>query len=84
MPRPVCVNCRREMRCSKTGRVLEMVSAGRPYQLWSVDEFKCPTCGMRVLAGYGRAPMAEGFDEDRYATMKEYEETEKNVVSIVV
>jgi hypothetical protein len=72
------------MRCSKTGRVLELVSAERPYQLWSGDEWKCPVCEARVIAGYGQAAMVEGFDEDRYAKMKEYEENEKNVVSIVV
>ena len=84
MPRPVCVHCKRELRCSKNGRVLELISAGEPYQLWSGDEFQCPDCGTRVIVGYGREPMAEGFQKDRYAAMKQFENSRQNVVSIIV
>lgn len=84
MPRPVCVTCQREMRCNKNGRILEMISGGEPYQLWSGDEYKCPTCGLAVIARYGSNPIVEAFDWDGYQRYLNYELEHKNVVSIDV
>jgi len=72
------------MRCNKNGRILEMISGGMPYQLWSSDEYKCPSCGVLILVKFGREPIAEHFDEQRYRRHKEYEAQTNNVVSIEV
>lgn len=75
VPSPViCVNCRLPMRCTKNERALEVLCAGDPYQLWSGDQFQCPQCGVSVLTGFGREPLADaGQDPNRYAAMKQFE-----------
>jgi hypothetical protein len=74
------------MRCSKTGRVLELLSpAPAPYQLWSCDEWRCEGCGATVLAGYGRGPMVDrGADPSGYQALRAYEAKVNNVVMIEV
>ena len=83
--RPVCVPCKREMKANKTGRVLEVIvrGEGRPYQLWSADEWKCEGCGATVISGYGRGPMVNAdVDPDGYAKLRAYEVGVDNVVTI--
>jgi len=84
--RPVCVPCKREMACSKTGRVLELLSpAPEPYQLWSCDEWTCAGCGAVVLSGYGRGPMVEAHvDSEGYRKLRAYEAHADNIVAIEV
>jgi len=72
MPDLVCVKCQRKFRIEKngvdaieftpvhkmTGEFLQM----EPYQVHSTDKWKCPGCGIEVLAGFGQNPWAkEGF-----------------------
>ena len=61
MTRPVCVSCCAEMRCHKNSRAVEVQVKGRGYQVWSGDEYQCPSCLVRVVTGWGRQPMAETF-----------------------
>lgn len=85
MPQPVCVKCRREMRCNKNGRVLEIVSGGFPYQLWSGDEYVCPECGAQVITRYGGECIAQHYgsdDPDRYERFLQFEKSRNNVVTI--
>jgi hypothetical protein len=73
------------MRCSKTGRVLELLSpAPEPYQLWSCDEWRCEGCGATVLTGYGRGPMFDTSDPKGYAALRAYEASLNNIVTIEV
>lgn len=41
----ICVNCRKEMKCTKTGRTA--VFCGN--HCYPGDEFTCKSCGMKVL-----------------------------------
>jgi len=84
--RPVCVPCKREMACSKTGRVLELLSpAPDPYELWSCDEWTCAGCGAVVLSGYGRHAMFAALtDGPDYAALRAYEAHVNNIVTIEV
>ena len=84
--RPVCVPCTREMACSKTGRVLELLSlATATYQLWSCDEWLCTGCGAVVLSGYGRGPMVDAHaDSEGYRKLRAYEAHAGNIVTIQV
>ena len=84
--RPVCVPCKQEMRASKTGRVLELLSpAPSPYQLWSADEWVCEGCGATVISGYGRAAMFyANVDPEGYAALRAYEASVNNIVTIEV
>jgi hypothetical protein len=61
----VCVECRVEMRCSKTGdRVQELDDRGGGYKVWSCDRFQCPVCLREVLVNFGRAPIAEHYQPE--------------------
>jgi hypothetical protein len=50
-------------------RGIEVVvrKGGEPYQLWLTDLWKCPACGIEILAGFFGAPLMErgqdGFRE---------------------
>jgi hypothetical protein len=61
MPRIGCSTCQVEYRIREIGvPVLEMAGP-RAYRLWSADEYQCPVCGARALAGYADKPI-ESFD----------------------
>ena len=79
MPRPVCVCCRKEMRCSKNGRAVLTTTDGNPYQLWEGDEYECRECGHRVVVGFGLQPIAEHFEEK----MKPWLERERKASNLV-
>ena len=83
--RPICVPCQREMKANKTGRVLQLVSDGKPYQLWSSDEWRCEELRGDDAAGYGRGPMVSAeIDPVGYERLLRYEDTHTNVVTISV
>ena len=51
----VCVGCGRRLRIKKNGVVAqENVDAnGEAYRVMDFDKYKCPGCGMEILAGHG-------------------------------
>lgn len=73
--RPICVPCQRFFRIKKNDfcfikadRVNGEVQPGNsepekwiPYQVWASDRFECEGCGAVILAGFGRAPIAENY-----------------------
>jgi hypothetical protein len=65
MPRPVCVSCQLEFRCEKNSVAAVLLSGSppAPYQIWDCDMWKCPGCGMKILSGYGRQPLAENWQD---------------------
>lgn len=81
MPKPVCVPCQRFFRPKRNGTgVLENAPkvngapAGttapdqwRPYKLWDADMYECEGCGAQIVVGFGREPMAEHFQTERFA-----------------
>ena len=53
MPKMVCSKCEVELRPSLKGvNVLETQGKTTPYQIWSADEWECPKCGIKVVAGF--------------------------------
>lgn len=44
---------------------LDMADFG-PCQVWDSDLWKCPKCGVEVLAGFGQGPVAEHYDAERF------------------
>ena len=66
--RPVCIPCRREMKPSHTGAVLQenVDEGGRPYKIWSVDIFKCPGCGTEVASGFANNPLWTTYAKDEH------------------
>jgi hypothetical protein len=35
----------------------------KPYRLWNADEWVCPSCGVKVITGFGLSPVAEHWDD---------------------
>lgn len=63
---PVCVACKVQMRCVKTGVDVELMAADQPHQIWNADRVKCEGCGIEVVTQFARLPVAEHFHA-RYA-----------------
>ena len=72
MPKPVCVTCRCEFRCEKNDTGVVIVSGDEPYQLWSGDTWKCPGCGVEIIAGFGKEPVSKRFQPKFAAVMVAY------------
>ncbi len=50
---PVCCKCNKEFRCEKNGvEAIEQADFG-DYKYFRTDKYKCPTCGIEVLVGFG-------------------------------
>ena len=66
MPKMVCVKCEVEFQVGKNGvKVLEMMNQNTaPYKLWDADKWKCPVCGVEVIAGFGGMPLVEHYEPD--------------------
>lgn len=63
--------CGRFMRVKRNSvTVEERTEDQQPYKLWDADLFECEECGVEVIAGFGKAPIAEHWQPD-YAAMKE-------------
>ena len=80
---PICATCQREMRCTKTGRAVELISAGAPYQLWQGDEFGCDGCGASIVTGFWKGPIREAHHPD-YAAMVACEASNGRVIRVTV
>jgi len=61
----VCEKCEIEFRPEKNGvHVHELMCQDTEiYKIWDADLWKCPGCGMLVVAGFGQKPLAEHFEE---------------------
>lgn len=75
--RPACVSCQCEMRCSKTGATIVIMSGGKPYQLWQADIFQCPGCGFEAVTGWAEKPITHSGQEGFRACLKRYLDTGK-------
>ena len=62
VPRPICVPCGREMHPEQNGCEVQINAVFGPYEIWSGDKWKCPTCGTEIVVGFGFKPMASHFE----------------------
>lgn len=63
MTKLLCGECEVELLPSVNGvDVIEYAWTG-PYKVWYADEYKCPNCGHRVIAGFGNAPFVQHMPE---------------------
>lgn len=58
---PVCVACRREMKCVKNG-----FAVGNGILIWSGDRYKCPVCENEVVVKFAGEPYVNGLDPYAY------------------
>jgi hypothetical protein len=80
---PICAKCGVEMHCHKTGRRVGLVSGGNVYQVWSGDEFACPTCRASVVVGFPRDPLGE-WDDPGFGELVKLEEGRRNLIRVNV
>ena len=60
--RPVCPKCHCELRPETNGvGILDMADWG-PYELYDADLWKCPSCGVEVVGGFGLNPIAQHYE----------------------
>lgn len=67
MSKYVCVNCGLAMHPEENGfRATEMMDKEKtkPYKVWDTDKWKCPQCGIEILAGFGQNPLSEHYRDD--------------------
>jgi hypothetical protein len=66
----VVCGCGRIMRVKQNSvTVEELFEDGAPYKLWDADLFECVECGVTILTGFGKGPMAEHY-EPTYAAQR--------------
>ena len=67
MPKMVCVTCQTELKIKKNG-ITCIETVGEQHQPCNViqcDKWKCPVCGIEILAGFalnGTEPWEPGFE----------------------
>lgn len=74
MTAPICVPCKQEMRCEKTGCVVNDRTVGSfPATYRYGDRWKCPTCGHEIVAGFGIHELsADELDPDKIVDSIEF------------
>jgi len=56
----VLCGCGRFMQVKQNSvTVEERLEDQSPYKLWDADLWACPECGVEVIAGFARTPLAE-------------------------
>lgn len=64
MPKMVCAKCEVELYPEKNGvYVKELFQHNSAvYCIWAADLWKCPICGLEVVAGFGEKPIVEHYE----------------------
>ena len=63
MPKLVCVTCHCELKPETSGTtVIETANFG-VYKVWNADTWKCPGCGVEIVAGFAKLPLREDHFE---------------------
>lgn len=55
----VCVKCQCELRPETNGTVVIETASFGPYKVWNADTFKCPGCGVEIVAGFPSQPQRQ-------------------------
>ncbi len=63
--------CGRFLRVKQNSvTVEELTEDGQPYKLWDADLWACADCGIEVVTGFAREPLAEHY-QDTYGAMRQ-------------
>jgi F0F1-type ATP synthase beta subunit len=70
----VVCGCGRIMRVKRNSvTVEELFEDGTPYKLWDADLYECVECGVEIITGFGKGPIAEHYQptyEEQRARLK--------------
>ena len=75
--KPICSRCGITMDVHMQGvTVVEMAyDPPTPYAMISADEFKCQSCGFKIISGYGDKPFSRHHNDDFKSKMLEIANT---------
>lgn len=70
MPKMVCIKCELQLKPETNGVVVSelFMDDTQVYKVWEADLWKCPGCGMEVIAGFADNPIAEHFEQEKMVT----------------
>jgi len=73
VPKLVCVKCQVELKPEHNGvKVVELFQRNEAiYKIWDADKWRCPKCGIEIVAGFGAQPLMERFEGDTGAFVEE-------------
>jgi len=81
MPKMVCVKCQCEFRPETNSTVVVETASFGPYKVWHADTWKCPGCGVEVVAGFARQPIREDHYADDFTPwLMKYLDSARRVV----
>lgn len=60
---PICVPCRREMRCQKNDYLFSPDESA----VWAGDMYECSKCKAQIVSGFAKEPVAQQHETDRFA-----------------
>lgn len=77
----ICADCGKTMKPERYGIIgIEMFDDGkRPYKIWQCDLYKCPSCGHKVLSGFGFSSITEHFQDDFNDVLKSIKENPEKI-----
>lgn len=59
MPKLVCVACQTELKPETNGTLVIETATYGPYKVWDADTWKCPGCGVEIVAGFPDLPLRQ-------------------------
>ena len=73
MPKLVCIKCEVELKPEHNGvKVAELFQRNEAiYKVWTADKWKCPICGVEIVAVFGAQPLMEHYEGDINAFLEE-------------
>ena len=83
MPKLVCTTCHCELKPETNGTLVVETASFVPYKVWNADTWKCPGCGVEIVAGFPEQPLRQDhyaddfsqwlFEQTEYARRVEYD-----------
>ena len=66
MPKLVCVTCQTELKPETNDTVVIETASFGPYKVWNADTWKCPGCGVEIVAGFPEMPLRQDHYSDDF------------------
>ena len=70
MPKLVCSSCQSELKPLNSGVKVFEYAGEKLHKIWCADEWHCPSCGLRVVSGFGASPLAVHYETTFAETLK--------------
>ena len=82
MPKMICGKCEVELKPETNGIIIaEMFQQNQKiYKLWEADLWKCPICGIEVVAGFAQYNFAEHHKDDCEKIVEEMKAEGRRVI----